>query len=315
MQSNGTPSQHHEHATNASGGGGPSASTATEHLIEGFGWNDNVQQSTETTTREADLFGGFSPNTASTPSSGDDLFSGLGVDTVETGVSNGTSGDSGLFEGLTFGGEDSTTSKKAQPAPDSLVDLFGGLSTEAPVKANGASVDPFQGLISSAGSKPSLSNGANNINHLQSLGGGNLSKQAIGNGQVNPSQVGSSLAGGALPSQMMYMNPAVLMQMAGGTFQPNMMPQGFGPGPAAFAGMTPLQMQQQFAANLARMQALGIGMNFPTGAGSLQGNGVSSSSFGQTYPDGFDFSNPAGPRYSTEPKKEETKAFDWLKLS
>lgn len=312
IQSNGTPSQPQEHATNASGAGS-SASTATDDLLGGFGWNDNAQQPTET-TREADIFEGFSVNHASTPSSGDDLFSGLRVDTVETAESNGTSDDSGLFEGLTFGGMDSTTSKKSQPPADSLVDLFGGLSTEAPVNANGASVDPFQGLSSSAGSKPSLANGTNNTNHLQPLGGVNLSKQVIGNGQVNPSQIGTPLAGGALPSQMMYMNPAVLMQMAGGTFQPNMVPQGFGPGPASFGGMTPLQMQQQLAANLASMQALGIGMNLPTGSGS-QGNVVSTSSFGQTYADGFDFSNPAGPRYSTEPKKEETKAFDWLKLS
>lgn len=310
MQSNGTLSQHQEHATNASGGGS-SASTAADDLLGGFDWNDNAHQSTEA-TREADLFAGFSLNTASTPSSGDDLFSGLRVDTVETAVSNGTSDDPGIFEGLTFGGEDSTTSKKTQPPADSLVDLFGGLSTEAHVKTNGASVDPFEGL-SSAGSKPSLANGINSISHLQSLGGGNLSNLGVGNGQVNPSQVGTSLAGGTLPSQMVYMNPAALMQLTGGTFQPNMVPQGFGPGPGGFAGMTPLQMQQQLAANLASMQALGIGMNLPTGAGS-QGNRVSTSSFGQTYTDGFDFSNPAGPRYSTEPKKEETKAFDWLKL-
>ncbi|KAG0627067.1 hypothetical protein M758_2G171400 [Ceratodon purpureus] len=317
VQSNGAASQHQEHATNATGGGSL-VSTATDDLLGGFGWNDNSQESTET-AREADIFAGFSRDTANTPSSGHDLFSGLRVDSVETAASNGTSGDSGLFEGLSFGGEDSTTSKKAQPPADSLVDLFGGLSTEAPVKANGAPVkangapvDPFQGLNSSAGAKPSLSNGTNNFSQLQSLGGGSLSKQGVGIGQVNSSQVGTSLAGGALPSQMMYMNPAALMQIAGGTFQPNMVP--LGPGPAAFASMTPLQMQQQLAANLASMQALGIGMNLPTGVGP-QGNGVTTSSFGHTYTDGFDFSNPAGPKYSTEPKKEETKAFDWLKLN
>lgn len=308
MQSNGTQ---HEPATNASG----ASSSAADDLLGGFGWNENAQLTTDT-NRETDIFAGLSTNAASTPSSADDLFSGLRVDSVETAAaSNGTSDYTGLFEGLSLGGEDSTTSQKAQPPADSLADLFGGLSTETPVKANGASVDPFQGLSSSAAaSKPSLANGSNN-SHLQSLGVGNISKLGVGNGPIHPSQVGTSLAGGVLPSQMMYMNPALLMQMAGGTFQPNIVPQaGFGPGVAGFAGMTPLQMQQQLAANLASMQALGIGMNLPAGV-VPQGNGASTSSFGQTYNDGFDFSNPAGPRYSTEPKKEETKAFDWLKLS
>jgi hypothetical protein len=300
----GTLSHQHEPATNASG-----ASSATDDLLGGFGWNENAQQKTEP-IRETDIFAGFSMNAASTPSSADDLFSGLRVDSVETAVPNGLSDDSGLFEGLSLGGEDSTSSQKAQPAADSLVDLFGGLSTETPVKANGASVDPFQGLSPSASaSKPSHANGTN-TNHLQSLVGGHISKPGAGN---VPSQVGTSLAGGALPSQM-YMNPALLMQMGGGAFQPNMVPQGFGPGPAGFAGMTPLQMQQQLAANLASMQALGIGMNLPAGPLS-QGNVVPTSSFGPSFNDGFDFSNPAGPRYSTEPKKEDTKAFDWLKLS
>lgn len=307
-QGNGTLSQQHESATNASG-----ASSATDDLLGGFGWNENSQQKTEP-NRETDIFAGFSMNGASAPSSADDLFSGLRVDSVETAVSNGPADDSGLFDGLSLGGEDSTTSQKAQPAADSLVDLFGGLSTETPVKANGASVDPFQGLSGSASaSKPFHANGAN-TNHLQSLGGGNISKQGVGSVQIHPSQVGTSLAGGALPSQTMYMNPALLMQMGGGAFQPNMVPQGFGPGPAGFAGMTPLQMQQQLAANLASMQALGIGMNLPAGPLS-QGNVVPTSSFGPSFSDGFDFSSPAGPRYSTEPKKEDTKAFDWLKLS
>jgi len=307
MQGNGTLEPQHEPAINA-----PGASSAADDLLGAFGWNENAQQTTET-NKETDIFDGFSMNAVTTPSSTDDLFSGLRVDSVETAISNGTSDDTGLFEGLSLGGEASTTSQKAQPPADSLVDLFGGLSTETPVKANDASVDPFQGLSSSASApKPSLVNGTN-TSHLQSLAGGNISKQVVGNGQIHPSQVGTSLAGGALPSQMMYTNPALLMQMAGSTFQPNMVPQGFGPGPAGFVGMTPLQMQQQLAANLASMQALGIGMNLPAGALS-QGNGVSTS-FGQSYSDGFDFSNPAGPRYSTEPKKEETKAFDWLKLS
>ncbi|XP_024368366.1 protein MODIFIED TRANSPORT TO THE VACUOLE 1 [Physcomitrium patens] len=288
------------------GGGGSSASAAADDLLGGFGWNATAKPPVET-TRAEDPFAGLSLHTASTPSSGDGLFSGLRVDAVDSTAANGTSDYTGFFEGLTIGGDDSTTAKQAQPSAESLVDLFGGLSTTT-------SVDPFQDLASSSASKPSLANGTSNPGQLDPLAWGNTSKQLGGNGQIDLGQLGTSSVGGALPSQMMYMNPALLMQMAGGTMQPNMPPQGFAPGPASFAGMSPLMMQQQLAANLASMQALGIGMSFPAGAVS-QGNGVPTSSFGQNYNDGFDFSNPSGPKYSTEPKKEETKAFDWLKLS
>nr|PNR62381.1 hypothetical protein PHYPA_000805 [Physcomitrium patens] len=286
-----------------------SSKAAGDDLLRVFNWNENALQSTQT-TREGDHLAELSVNTASTISFDNDLFSGLRVDAVHGDASSGAFGDTGLFEGL--GVKDSITAKTAQPPAENLVDLFDGLSTETSVTVNYASIDSFQGLSSSLDSKPSAI--GTNISQLQSLSGGNTSRPSVGNGQIASSQFVTSSVRGPLPSQMMYTYPALLAPTAGGTFQPSMASLEFAHGPAIIAGMSALMMQQQLAANLETMQALGIGMGPPVGTGS-QGNGVSTCSFGQIYNDGFDFSNPAGPAHSTEPQKEETKAFDWLKLS
>lgn len=223
-QSNGT-TQQHESAPSVCG-----ESLAVDDLLGGFGWNENAQQTTET-NKEEDIFAGFSLNASSTTTTADEL---LRVDSAETAVSTGTSDGPGLFEGLSFEGEGTASTQKAQPATNSLVDLLGDLSTENPGKANGDPVDPFHDLFSSAASSKAFVGSKVNTNQLPSL----ASKQGLGRGQV-------SLAGGALPSRMVSLNSAKLMQMSEGISLPNLMPQGFGPGPASFAGMGPHQMHQR----------------------------------------------------------------------
>ena len=58
-----------------------------------------------------------------------------------------------------------------------------------------------------------------------------------------------------------------------------------------------------------------LGLNLSAGGG-FQGNGTGpASNLGHVYTDGFDFSTTAAPRYSVEAKKEDTKAFDFLKVN
>lgn len=232
-----------------------SSSSATDDLFSG------LNASSTSSAAADDLFSGL--NASSTSSAADDLFSGLHVDSV------------------------SEPARNAQPPADSLVDLFGGLSTETSSKPTVAPVDPFKSLSSSA--QPAVAS----VDPLKSLL--------------------SSSAAASRP-----------FSMTGG----NMGSQGFGPEPSGYAGMSLLQIQQQLAANQASMQALRMGMNLNAGtmgmnltAGTPQGNGVfgtpqGNGMYGHSFNDGFDFSSGAGSRYTTtETKKEETKAFDWLKLS
>lgn len=240
------------------------SSAAADDLFSGLNASSTSSAATD------DLFSGL--NASSTSSAADDLFSGLHVDSV------------------------SEPARNAQPPADSLVDLFGGLSTETSSKPTVAPVDPFKSLSSSA--QPNVAT----VDPLKSLL--------------------SSSAAASIP-----------FSMTGG----NMGSQGFGLEPSGYAGLSLLQIQQQLAANQASMQALRMGMNLNAGpmgmnlnagtmgmnltAGTPQGNGVfgtpqGNGMYGQSFNDGFDFSSGAGSRYTTtETKKEETKAFDWLKLS
>jgi hypothetical protein len=238
-----------------------STSSAADDLFSGL-------NASSTSGAADDLFSGLNASSTSSAAA-DDLFSGLHVDSVsEPAVLNGT------FEQV------SSTSRNAQPPADSLVDLFGGLSTETSSKPTIAPLDPFKNLSSSA--QPTVAS----VDPLKSL----LSSSAAASKPF-------SMTGGNIGSQ------------------------GFGPEPSGYAGMSLLQIQQQLAANQASMQALRMGMNLTAGApqghgiyaaGIPQGNGM----YGHSFNDGFDFSsNAAGNRYTTETKKEETKAFDWLKLS
>lgn len=240
-------------------------------LQGGSQWSDNSNTKVATTTKGADPFGD------------QDFFT-----RPETSIPNGTQDSGSLFEGLTVGGgEDSTISRKAQAPTDNLVDLFGGLSTETPAQSGGAPVDPF-------------TNGMNKSYVAQPLAIGNVMNQGIGPGKVNLSQSGLP------PQSMMYMNPAVLMQMA------NVLPQ----------GINPMLAQQQLAASIANLQNLqnlqrmgNLGLNLGAGDG-FQGHGNGpASNLGHMYTDGFDFSTTAAPRYSVEAKKEDTKAFDFLKVN
>ena len=258
-----------EHEALATVNGVP-ADTA-DWLQGGSQWSDNSTMKVAATTKDADPFGD------------QDFFTGL-----ETSIPNGTQDSGSLFEGLTVGGgEESTITRKAQAPMDSLVDLFGGLSTETPAQSSGASVDPF-------------ANEMDKSNVAQPLASGNVLNQGIGSGKAKLSQTGLP------PQSMMYMNPAVLMQMA------NVLPQ----------GMNPMLAQQQLAASIANLQNLqnlqrmgNLGLNLSAG-GSFQGNGTGpANNLDHMYTDGFDFSTTAAPRYSVEAKKEDTKAFDFLKVN
>ena len=255
-----------------------------------------------TTSKEANPFVGLSMDTSGAPITGDrDFLTGL-----ETSIPNGTEDTGSLFEGLTVGGEDPSITRKPQASLDSLVDLFGGVSTETPVRSSGASVDPFASL-SSGVSTPQSANGMIMSNVAQPFASGSVMNQAFGPGKVDLSQSGLLGGGGGLPPHMMYMSPAVLMQMV------NMLPQGLPPAGLELGGMSPMLAQQQLAASLANIQRMGMGVNLGTGGG-FQGNGVPATNLGQVYTDGFNFSSSAAPNYTMEVKKEDTKAFDFLKV-
>ena len=249
----------------------------------------------------------MSQETLGVPKSEDqDFFTGFRVDKLETSIPNASQDNGSLFDGLTVGGEDSMITRNSPAPVDSLVDMFGGLSTETPVQFDGASIDPFATLPPGV-SIPQSANGMNKSNVGQPLASGSVMNPAFGAGKVDLSQSGILGGGGGLPPHMMYMNPAVLMQMA------NMLPQGFAPGGIGLGGINPMWAQQQLAASLANMQTLGVGMNLGTGGG-FQGNSAPATNLGQVYSDGFDFSSSAVPRYSTKANKEDTKAFDFLKV-
>lgn len=293
-----------------------SITTAPNDLLGG--WSDNSSEPVNTSA-ESDPFG-LSLNTGSTPSSDVDLFSGLRVDHIETAQSNGDHDSSSLFEGLTIGVGETTTPFKPQAPVDSLVDMMGSASTETHTKANGNSMsDPFQGLSTSGLTTELPASTTSNVNDAQSSTGiskqGSTFTQGLGSGTLDLGQLGMPPSGGGLPSQTMYMNPAVLMQMANGGFPPNMLlPQGF-PGALGYGGVSPALAQQQLAASLANMQRLGMGMTMG-GLAGFQGHLGSAHGLGQqTSSNSFDFSSPVGPRFTTaEPKKEDTKAFDFLKV-
>lgn len=255
-----------------------------------------------TTSKEADTFAGLSMDTSGAPITGDqDFLTGL-----ETSIGNGTEDTGSLFEGLTVGGEDSTITGKSHASLDSLVDLFGGVSTETPVRSSGASVDPFASL-SSGVSTPQSANGMVMSIVAQPFASGSAMNQAFGHGMVDLGQSGLLGGGGGLPPHMMYMNPAVLMQMV------NMLPQGLPPAALGLGGMSPMLAQQQLAASLANIQRMGMGVNLGSGGG-FQGNGAPAIHLGQVYTDGSNFASSAAPNYSMETKKEDTKAFDFLKV-
>lgn len=277
---------------------------ATEPVdwLAGSQWSDKVA----TTSKEADPFAGTSLETSGVLKSDQDFFTGFRVDKLEASIPNVSQDNGSLFDGLTVGGENSMITRNSQAPLDSLVDMFGELSTEIPAQFDGASIDPFATLPPGI-STPQSANGMNKSNVGQPLASGSVMNQAFGPGKVDLSQSGILGSRGGLPPHMMYMNPAVLMQMA------NMLPQGFPPGGLGLGGINPMWAQQQLAASLANMQTLGVGMNLGTGGG-FQGNGAPATNLGQVYSDGFDFSSSAVSRYSTEAKKEDTKAFDFLKV-
>jgi len=294
----------------------PSVSAAPVDVFAEFQWFESpadVVKSTEV----GDPFLKKSQD-ASRSSSTPDLFSGLTLDTSETlastvtakGSDLGREENNNLFSGLTVSNGELAASAKQHSSLESLADLMGGLSTDVPISVS----DTFQSLSASATTTqqpmripaPSLGNhsGLSHGSFIPTL-------QTEARPMGIPPQ-----GGGGLPQQMMYMNPAVLMAMAGSGLVPNvLLQQSLASGAPGYVSINAGFMQQHLAPGFESMQRHGMGMDIGAGGGLQGGSLGHGSGLGHSFNDGFDFSSNAAPNYvsAAETKKEETKAFDFLK--
>jgi hypothetical protein len=307
------------HQEEVSGNESTVPSSVSAAPVDVFAWFESPGEVVSNT----DVGDPFTPKSqvAASASSTPDLFSGLNVDTSETLYSHAAAkssdlgkGDSdNLFSGLTVGNGESDTSAQQHGSMDSLADLMGGLSTEIPNSTS----DPFQSLSASGmNTQQSTRVPATSLGNQSGLSHGSP-LPTLGN-QARPLGIPLPQGGGGVSQPMMYMNPAVLMGMAGGGLPPNMLlQQALASGALGYGGINAAFMQQQFTPGLlASMQRQGVGMGMDIGAGGgLQGGSLGhGSALGNSFSDGFDFSNNASANYmATETKKEETKAFDFLK--
>ncbi|CAM6010964.1 unnamed protein product [Sphagnum balticum] len=273
----------------------PSVSAAPVDVFVEFQWFESPADVVKSTEVGDPFF--TKSQDASRSSLTPDLFSGLTLDTI--------------FSGLTVSNGESAASAKQHSSLDSLADLMGGLSTDVPISVS----DTFQSLSASATTTqqpmripaPSLGNhsGLSHGSFIPTL-----------RTEARPMGIPPPQGGRGLPQQMMYMNPAVLMAMAGSGLAPNvLLQQSLASGAPGYVSINAGFMQQHLAPGFESVQRHGMGMDIGAGGGLQGGSLGHGSGLGHSFNDGFDFSSNAAPNYvsTAETKKEETKAFDFLK--